>query len=225
MLQVVANFLDLEVKKVLCVVHDENEEEQRQAQHESNGREDTNTSIQARYHTCRCNDSDDPNSCILDARHLVLGDIVFDPSKVLESDNDLNCAKSETGTNASNGHNNSKAINQIANPAPRVLAQNGVKTRAKCHGQVEAMPRQSHGDSYNQVRRPTGNAPVGNCHVEGKHVNLVLRAVSGVGVVVTFLMPERFGYAKDEQADSYTGGENHGKVGASRELGGLVLST
>jgi hypothetical protein len=80
----------------------------------------------------------------------------------------------------------------------------GEETRAKGHGKIEPETGESHANSHNKVRCPSANCPVGDRHVEGEHVNLVLGAVASIRIVVRVLMPQRLRNTIDKQANSHT---------------------
>jgi hypothetical protein len=80
----------------------------------------------------------------------------------------------------------------------------GEETRAKGKGKVESVTSESHANSYNEVRCPSANCPVGDRHVEGEHINLVLGVVTRIRIVVRILVPQRFRNTKDKEANGHT---------------------
>jgi hypothetical protein len=101
-------------------------------------------------------------------------------------------------------YNNGESVDQISNPPPCVLLKNGVETTAKRHGQLEAVPSESHADSNNQVWSPPGNGPIINREIEGIHVDLILRVVSRLGEPVGVLMPQWLRNSIHEKAHGNT---------------------
>lgn len=92
------------------------------------------------------------------------------------------------------------------------MPKDRIETRAKGHGEIEAVACKTHAHSDNEVRGPSVDRPIRYRHVNSKHIDLVLRSVSSHGVEMRVLVPQRFRNTVDEQTNCNTGRKDHSKL-------------
>jgi len=125
----------------------------------------------------------------------------------VESCVQLHDAEPEGGADAEHGRDDGERVDELAQPAVDLLAEDGLEAGAFVHGQVEPERHEAEQQAVDRLHAEGVQAPVEHGQVE--RVDRALVVVRVVVAVRAHLVPDRLGHALEGQAHCHAGREQH----------------